>query len=153
MNNTKDLGIIVRNLLNDEKSSELILLAKNYFDNNPYNQVCFFNCVSDNISNRSIPILHLSQAKFFYGNLLVTHIKDLNLCCDFPNISKILFATSSAPWESEVRSYKDWEKLFYNEKVNIIAQNQRTYDLFKLCYKEPLTVKERLDYETIQKCL
>lgn len=151
--NNKDLGIISRKLSNDSKTLELLNLANDYLNKDPYSQVCFFNCISDNISNRTIPVLHLSQAKFFYGNLLVTNIKDLDLCYNFTNLNKILFFTDCIPWEKDVRHYKDWEEIFYNTKLEIIAQNKRTYDLFKLCYKEPLTVKERLDYETIQKYL
>lgn len=151
--NNKDFGIVSRKLSNDSKTLELINLANDYLNKKPYSQVCFFNCISDNISNRTIPVLHLSHAKFFYGNLLVTNIKDLDLCYNFPNLNKILFFTDCVPWEKDVRYYRDWEKLFYSTKLEIVAQNQRTYDLFKLCYKEPLIVKERLDYETIQKCL
>lgn len=151
--NHKDLGIIATKLSNDEKSNQMASFCQEYLSHHPYNQVCFFNSFCDRLSHDNIPILHLSQAKFFYGNIIVTDIKDLELCLSFPNLYKILFFCSSIPWENEIRNYKEWENLFYNDKVQILAKNQRIYDLFKLLYKEPVIIMEGLDYEEIQKCL
>lgn len=149
----KDLGIVSTKLSNDQRTSEMVGIARKYFDTNPFSQVCFFSSFCDIISHNNIPVLHLSQAKFFYGNLLITEIKDLDLCISFPNIYKILFFASNIPWESESRSYKDWESIFYQSNVQIIAKNQKIYDIFSICYKEPLTIIERLDHEKIQECL
>lgn len=151
--NNKDLGIIAPKLLNDEKTTEIISFCKEYFSNNPYNQVCLFNSFCDRISCDNIPILHLSQAKFFYGQLIVSDIKDLDLSLSFPNVYKTLFFCSNIPWENEIRNYKEWENIFYNEKVEIVAHNQKIYDLFSLFYKKPITTMQGLKYDKIQQYL
>lgn len=148
-----DLGIISIKISNDEETKNLVDLAKIYYGNHPYSQVCFFNSFNEIISSENIPILHLSQAKFFYGNLLVTDTKSLELCVDFPNIHKIIFYTSGVPWLQEKKHYKEWENIFYRDNLTIIAQNQEISDIFEICYKKPQCFSERLTYETIQKCI
>lgn len=150
MNKNKDLGIIASQLSNNEETLHLVQFAQDYTKNNPYNQICFFNSFCDMVSSPGVPILHLSQAKFFYGNLFVTNIQDAELCLNFPNIYKILFFASSLPWTEQLKNYRYWENIFLNNKVNIIANNQKIYDIFKLCYKQPICLSERLSYETIQ---
>lgn len=149
----KDLGIIQIKLLKNENTDNLINLAKQYYNNNPYNQVCFFNSSSNIISTQNIPTLHLSQSKFFYGNLIVTDISALSLSITFPNINNILFFACDIPWLEKLKSYKDWENLFYHDRLKIIAKNQEIHDIYSICYKTPISISERLDYEKIEKFL
>ena len=153
MNNTKDLGILALNISNTKETLELINLAKTYYSHHPYDQTCFFNSFSEVINSENIPILHISQAKFFYGNLLTTDIESLILCHSFPNINKILFWSQNIPWQQDLKNYKDWEKLFYNDKVQILAKNQEIYDIYDICYKKPQGIAERLNYEQIEQSL
>lgn len=149
----QDLGILCTNMSNDKITLSLIDFAKEYYLHNPYNQVCFFNSFCEVVAPQNIPILHLSQAKFFYGNLLVLDSVSLELCGDFPNINKILFWAQNIPWAQQSRNYKEWERLFYNDKIEIIANNEQIYDIFEICYKKPKCIAERLDYEKIKQCL
>lgn len=149
----QDLGIVCPSMSNDHSTIMLISFAKEYYLKNPYNQVCFFNSFCEVVAPQNIPILHLSQAKFFYGNLLILDSESLELCNDFPNIKKILFWAQNIPWEKDLKNYKEWEKLFYNHKTDIIANNQKTYDIFEICYKKPKCIAERLSYEKIKQCL
>lgn len=153
MKNNKDLGIIVTSMSNDNETLNATLFAKEYLSHYSYNQVCFFTGLYESLSSQNIPVLHLSQAKFFYGNLLVTDIENLQLCLDFPNVHKILFFANDIPWMIQEKNYKDWEDVFYNDKVNIIAKNQMINDIFELCYKTPICISERLSYEDIQEYL
>jgi hypothetical protein len=100
-----------------------------------------------------MPILHLSHAKFFSGNILVTNLPSLELSLSFVNVQKILFWTSNLPWAGTSQHYKYWEKIFLDDRVSVIAYNTYINDLYSLCYKNPIIVSERLNYEEIQKCL
>lgn len=149
----QDLGIVYTNMSNNNETISLIDFAKEYHEYNPYNQVCFFNSFCEVVSSQNVPILHLSQAKFFYGNLLVLDSDSVELCENFPNIKKILFWAQDIPWEKQLKNYKEWETLFYSTKIEIIAKNQKIYDIFEICYKKPKCIAERLRYETIKQCL
>lgn len=149
----QDLGIVYTNMSNNNETISLIDFAKEYHEYNPYNQVCFFNSFCEVVSSQNVPILHLSQAKFFYGNLLVLDSDSVELCENFPNIKKILFWAQDIPWEKQLKNYKEWERLFYNDKIEIIANNEQIYDIFEICYKKPKCIAERLDYEKIKQCL
>ena len=149
----QDLGIVYTNMSNNNETISLIDFAKEYHEYNPYNQVCFFNSFCEVVSSQNVPILHLSQAKFFYGNLLVLDSDSVELCENFPNIKKILFWAQDIPWEKQLKNYKEWERLFYNDKIEIIANNEQIYDIFEICYKKTKCIAERLDYEKIKQCL
>lgn len=151
--NNKDLGIVQIELSNNESSNNLIDLAKNYHDHNPYNHVCLFNSFCEIIETKNVPILHISQAKFFRGNLLITDIQSLELCISFPNLNKIVFFASDIPWIEQQKNYKDWENLFYHNRLEIIAKNRDIYDIYSICYKSPRIISERLSYEKIEECL
>jgi hypothetical protein len=153
MNNTNDIGIVVLNLSSDKENINLIQLAHECLDTNPYNQICFFSAGCDIVSNINMPIFHMSHAKFFYGNIIVTDLQSLELSLSFTNINKILFWCSNIPWQEKNINYKYWETIFLDDRVNIIAKNTQIYDLFEICYKQPITIAERLSYEEIKKCL
>lgn len=139
---------------NNKETLSLIHLAKEYHDNNPYNQVCFFNSFCDLLSSHNTPIFHISQAKFFSGNLLVINdVKSLELCISFPNSHNILYFASSLPWTETDQNYKEWENIFLNNKIKIIAKNKHINDLFSICYKTPVCITERVGYETIEQCI
>jgi hypothetical protein len=116
MSNKLDLGIIAVNLQNNSETSDVLNFANKYFEAHPYNQVCIFNSSSTVIGNNTIPIFHLNQAKFFYGNLLVMDIFSLEISNSFPNIFKRIFFAQDIPWKKEKHPYTKWEKILQYQK-------------------------------------
>lgn len=153
MNTKKDLGIVSITMQNNKTTTNLIKVAHEYFDNHPYNQVCFFTTNCDIIQNIMMPVLHVGHAKFFSGNILVTDLQSLELALSFINIYKIIFFATDIPWTTNKKYYKYWENIFLDDRTNIIANNEYLYDLFSICYKKPNIISERLSYEEIAKCL
>lgn len=148
-----DFGIIAINLNNDDKANSLLSLAKEIYNNNPYHQTCFFNSYCELISSNDIPVFHLSQCKFFDGNVLITDVAGVKLTSKFPNIKKRILYIDHIPWMNQAKHYIYWENLFMDDNLYILCKNQYIYDIFDICWKKPILVTESLTYETIKSIL
>jgi hypothetical protein len=148
-----DLGIVCINLENSETSSVIMDTARSFIKNNPYNQVCIFNSYSDIIGNNSVPILHISQAKFFNGNLIVFDIPSLILSKNFINLSKRFYYAHDIPWAHNIMSFDYWSDIFESTDLEVITQNQKLYDIYEICWKKPIGISEDFSYETIKNLL
>ena len=149
----KDLGIISINLHNDKNTHSILQLAKTVSEYHPYNQVCIFSSSCNTIVDGHVPILHISQSKFFNGNLIVLDIDGLDITSSFPNIHKRLFFATELPWTKQLKPYRFWEKLFISDNLEIVAKDNVIYDLFEICWKKPICLSEELNYETISKII
>jgi len=145
-----DLGILCVKLENTTTSDLILRTAKSLIDNNPYSQICIFNSYSEVIDNHSVPILHISQAKFFKGNLIVFDIPSLILSKNFINLSKRFYYAHELPWTKYSQNFKYWSKIFECEDLEIIAKNQQLYDIYDICWKKPIGISEDFSYETIK---
>jgi hypothetical protein len=148
-----DLGMMCIKLDNATTSNSILKTAKSLIDNNPYSQICVFNSYSEVVNNHSVPILHLSQAKFFNGNLIVFDIPSLILVKSFINISNIFYYAHETPWTQHSMPFKYWSDIFDSENLNIIAKNQQIYDIYDICWKKPIGISENFSYETIKDLL
>jgi hypothetical protein len=148
-----DLGMMCIKLDNGITSNSILKTGKSLIDNNPYSQICVFNSYSEVVNNHSVPILHLSQAKFFNGNLIVFDIPSLILSKSFVNISNIFYYAHDIPWTQHSVPFKYWLNIFDSENLNIIAKNQQIYDIYDICWKKPIGISEDFSYETIKDLL
>lgn len=149
----KDLGIILLELDNNSIYDHILTVAKEIIDANPYNQICVFNSKNSKIDNMNVPILHISQAKFFYGNLLIFDTTSLLLAKYFPNIDKVFMYVTDTFWSNNVSSYAYNKSLFQTQNLEFVAQNQELYDLYSICWKQPLKICEELKYDTIKEII
>jgi hypothetical protein len=148
-----DLGVMCIKLENTTTSDSILKTTKLLIDNNPYAQICVFNSYSDVVNNHSVPLLHLSQAKFFAGNLLVFDIPSLILSKNFINVSNRFYYAHETPWTQHVMSFKYWSDIFDSENLSIIAKSQQIYDIYDMCWKKPVGISEDFSYETIKNLL
>lgn len=155
MNNSTytDLGLISYHLSNNQHTENMLRLLHNLAKNRPFNQYVVFNSYSDVIDNLSVPILHVSQSKFFYGNLLVCDVPSLLLAIKCVNYNNIFFYSMDIPWEQDIRQYSYWHEIFTSNNLHIIAQDQRIYDIFSLTWKTPVATIKDLNYESINTIL
>jgi hypothetical protein len=149
----KDLGMMCIKLENTTTSKSILKTAKSLIDNNPYTQICIFNSYSEVVDNNSVPLLHLSQAKFFDGNLIVFDIPSLILSKNFINVSNRFYYAHETPWTQHIMSFKYWSDIFNSENLEIIAKSQQIYDIYDICWKKPIGVSEDFSYETIKDLL
>lgn len=150
---TNDLGFLILSIENNEMFHNLLSSIKSFIDKNPYKQICVFNSSSDKVNTFNVPLLHVKQAKFFYGDIIVFDLLSLMLIKNFPNIKNKYFFVNSIPWENNGFSFNEWKSLIEQENLSIIAQNQTVYDIFEICWKQPIGIGESFNYETISKLI
>lgn len=146
-----DTGFIMIKLMNDKTTENILGTIKKISDSNPYNQYVIFNSYSEAINTKNVPILHLNQSKFFFGNMIVFDLISLELIKNFPNIkNKTLFAID-IPWLSNTAvPYNKWADLLNDPNLSIIAANRYVADAYELFWKKPITISENFSYEQVQ---
>ena len=150
----QDLGFIMLKLNNNEMHDAIFQSVKSIIDNNPYNQICIFNSYNEKVKTYNIPIVHLNQAKFFYGNIVVFDSLSLMMAKNFPNINKIFFFVNDSVWSQQAYSrYKNIKEMFDTKNLEFIASNSRTSEIYELCWKKPICVSGDLSYESIKNIL
>lgn len=156
MNNNlkEDIGFVLIRIENNPFYNIIFDTIQTFIKNNPYNQCVIFNSFCEKIDTSNIPILHLNQAKFFHGNLLVFDFISILLTRNFPNIKNLYYYAQDLPWESEPKvSYNELSKILIDTNINIIAKNQYIYEIYDICWKQPIGISEKFDYESLKKIL
>jgi len=148
---TNDLGFLLFVMENNPMFHGILSCAKEFIDNNPYKQICVFNSYSEKLDSLNVPLLHIKQAKFFYGDMIVFDTIGLSLVKEFPNIKNIYFFTSSIPWQGHSFFYKEWQNLMDDKRLHIITSSQETYDIFDIAWKKPDGIGDYFNYETLSK--
>lgn len=144
-----DLGLISYDLSNSSSTVQYLELLRQLTQHRPFNQYVVFNSYSEVVDTLCVPILHVSQAKFFYGDILVCDMPSLLLAIECVNTSNIYYYCNHIPWEQNIRDYSYWQKIFTNNSLNIIAKDQKIYDIFELLWKKPIATIKDLNYESI----
>lgn len=148
----KEIGFVLIKMLNDQAYDNILQTIKNIEKNNPYGQTIIFNSYSERIDNYNLPVLHLSQSQFFYGTLFLFDLPSVILTSKFPNVKNRILYTNSAPWAGNPNSqYQEWKSLYGQESLNIITANKELYDIYNICWKQPIGISERFNYEEISK--
>jgi hypothetical protein len=151
---TKDIGFFIPKLSNIQQHDIVLKTVKEFIDNHPYNQYVLFNSFYDKIEIYNIPILHLSHANLFYGDLFVFDFVSLVLASRFPNISKLYYYASNCPWVGATSSnYENWQKILQLEHLNIISSNEYIDDIYNICWKKPVGISEQFNYEELSKII
>jgi hypothetical protein len=150
----KDYGFILLKLEDGPIFDRVIKNIETIASHKPYDQVCIFNSSNDRIQTHTVPVLHLNQSKFFFGNLFLFDIKSAIITQSYPNIYKRYLYVTNVPWEQNlVGDYKEWKNVFDVDNLEIIAQNQHLADIYEICWKKPILVAEDFTYEQIKNIL
>jgi len=146
---TKDIGFVIVSLDNNNTSTILCNTISTFIKNRPDRQISIFNSYCERLDTMNIPMLHISQAKFFNGDLVFFDIPCLLLSKQFPLINKKYFYAQNAPWTDIQESYSSWKQLFGQENLNIITKNKYLYDLYNIVWKNAIGTSENFSYEQI----
>lgn len=151
---TNDLGIILLTLENTRVYDSIFASIQNMIKENPYKQICIFNSKNNRIETGNVPILHLSQAKFFNGNLLIFDTLSLLFAKNFVSVNKIYFYVSDFLWTgNQYSSYYEVKDLFDTENLEFIARDEQTSDIYEICWKKPITISKDINYESLKQIL
>lgn len=150
----QDYGFVCLKLDNSLISSKILKSIEDISINNPYSQICVFNSLNQRTDNIKVPILHLNQSKFFYGNLFLFDIQSAIISKSFPNIHKRYYYATDIPWEKNTSGdYREWKEIFDQKNIEIVAQNQHIHDIYEICWKKPILIAEDFTYENLKKIL
>lgn len=150
----KNVGFVLIKMTNTSLYDSILYTIKEFINNNPFNQYVVFNSYCDKIQTLNIPILHLHQAQFFDGSLILFDLPSIILSKTFPNITDRLYYATDVSWaKSPTTNYQEWQSIYMQDNLNILAANQDIYNLYSICWQKPLGVAERFDYETISQYL
>ena len=101
-----------------------------------------------------MPILHISQAKFFRGDLVLFDIPSIILTETFTNINNRYLYAQDIPWSQEASiNYREWHSLYNQNNLNIIAGNSSLYDIYNICWKTPLGSVENFNYDRLSEII
>jgi hypothetical protein len=151
---SKNLGLILIKLQNADIYNSIVDTTQKLIDNNPYNNICIFNSFCDKIDIKNIPILHLSHARFFQGDLIIFDIASLLLTKNFTNIKNRYFYAYNIPWIDDPSVlFHQWKSLFDHNNISIITKNQELFDIYELCWKKPIGITETFNYEELEQII
>lgn len=147
----QDLGFIILKLMNTPVYDNILKTISTYIHHRPYNQHVIFNSYSERIAHDNIPVLHIQQAQFFTGDLVLFDLPSIIVTNKFPNIKHRFLYTNDTPWmQSPVSRFKEWESIYLQENLNIIVPNQHLYNIYKICWKEPIAIVGEFNYELLE---
>ena len=112
MKQNKDLGFLIPVLDNNQSSNIICNTISRFIQSRPKQQICIFNSYSERINTNNIPIVHINQAKFFDGNLIVFDLHCLQLSNLFPLIREVYYYAQNIPWSNGQNNYAQWKELF-----------------------------------------
>lgn len=147
---SREIGLIITKLLNVDTQDNILKMAKQLQNRNPYDQVVIFNSYSEKIDTHGLPILHLNQSQLFDGSLLLFDLPSIILTSKFPNLTKRIFYAVDTPWAlSPATPHYEWHSLYMQNNLDIITQNDHLYQIYDICWKKPIGVSEDFSYEQI----
>jgi hypothetical protein len=145
-----NIGFMLINIENDQHHDSMLQNIRKLIDANPYKNIVIFNSICNKITTYNIPILHLSHAKFFEGDLWLFDLTSVIISKNFTNLNKKILYCNDMPWlKNRTNIYNEWLKI-YDSDLDFVTTNQYLYDIYSICWKKPLDIMENFDYEKIQ---
>lgn len=140
------------NIDNNAYYDAILTDIKKLITSNKYGNVVIFNSQCNKVETYNIPILHLSHAKFFDGNLFVFDIISVIMSKGFTNLRKRILYCHDMPWiKNRSTSYTEWKDIYSD--LDFVTTNTYLYDIYHMLWKKPLNIMESFNYEKIQQIL
>jgi len=147
-----DVGFVLLKINNDKIYDDILQTAKEFENNYPNNQIAIFNSYSEKINTYNLPIFHLNQSQFFNGTLIIFDLPSIIVTNKFPNINKRILFANNIPWQNNTQTtYSEWLSLYNQNNLDIITSSQELYDIYSICWKQPLGICEGFKYENVKK--
>lgn len=148
---TSDLGFFAITLENSVLHDAICNMIEKYTTDNKQNQVVLFNHYCEKINTNNIPILPLSYSKYYNGDIVVFDIASLLIAINSINSQNIYYYAQNTPWQISYNNYTDWEFIFKNKKLKVIASNQYIYDIYDIIWNNTIGICEEISYEKFSK--
>lgn len=148
-----DVGFILPVLENNNFIIEICRTILSLIDANKKTEFCIFNSYSELAGLNGVPILPISHAKYFKGDLFVFDISSLLIVKNFPSVNNIYYYAIDIAWTSSYSHYSEWEKIFSKNNIKIIANNKHIHDIYNIAWDNSIGISERFEYEEIKEFL
>lgn len=148
-----DIGFMLPVLDNNSFIVEICRTILTLINANKRMQICIFNHHTDMPNLHGVPILPISHAKYFKGDIFVFDISSLLIAVNFPGTNNIYYYVNETCWSSSYSNYSAWKKIFSKDNIKIIANNQYIHDLYNIAWNNSIGISERFEYEEISKLL
>lgn len=141
-NKKENLGFIVLNI--DSNVSNTVIRPINELCKKLDKRCVIFN--SYNVSaDYSLPIMHISQCKFFEGSVMVFDTIGLLLASSCYKLKNIYYYAKDIPWSSDGGvDFSFWSNLFEDDRVKVISQNKEIAHVFTKVWKKPLLISNQI---------
>jgi hypothetical protein len=147
-----DIGFVLLKMNNDKIYDDILQTVKEFENNYPNNQMVIFNSYSEKINTYNLPILHLNQSQFLKGTLIIFDLPSIIVTNKFPNINRRILFANNIPWQNNTQTtYSEWISLYNQDNLDIITSSKELYDIYNICWKEPLGICEGFKYENVKK--
>jgi hypothetical protein len=144
---SSDLGFFAITLENNTLHDSICSMVSKYIEQHRGDQIVFFNYYCEKINTYNIPILPLSYSKYYNGDIVVFDIASLLIAVNNINSKNIYFYAQNIPWQISYNNYADWERIFRNDKLKIIAANEDIHDIYSIVWNNSIGICEEISYE------
>lgn len=144
-----DVGFMIPSLKNDEKSYPLCKLISLLIENHRNKQFCIFNQHCDLPNTHKVPLLPISHAKYFIGDLIVLDFPSLVLTINFPLVKNIYYITNSMPWLTSYSSYSLWKNIFLKKNLNIVATTDDVKNVYNMLWNNCNHKIQEINYDSL----
>lgn len=147
-----DIGFYLLDIVaNNKKQEEIIQSINGLCEVRPYDNIVLFNNQAQRISlQNKFYTLHINQAKYFDGILFVFDTKSAMLTQTFPSPKKQLLYIDQPEWNKNTNiPYGFWYNIYMKDNFELFTDNQSTFDLCQICWKEPISLISQMDKEQL----
>ena len=146
---TENLGFIVLHI--DSNVANNIIKPINELCSKLEKKCVIFN--SYNISTEySLPIMHISQCKFFNGSVMTFDTIGLLLASSCYKLKNIYYYAKDIPWSLDGSvDFSFWSKLFEDDRIKVISQNKEIAHIFTKIWKKPLVISNQICSDEVVK--
>lgn len=151
-----DIGFYLLDITADnDQQNKIIDSINGLCKKRPYDNIVLFNNQFARIdNNKKYYILHVQQAKYFNGVLFVFDTRSAMITQTFPAPKKQIMCINDPEWtRSTSLPYSFWHNIYMKSNVEIVANNQASYDICDICWKKPIHLMNEINYEEFDNVL
>tara|TARA_B100001094_G_C18193416_1_gene808897 strand:- start:520 stop:981 length:462 start_codon:yes stop_codon:yes gene_type:complete len=141
--------------LNGEQHRAIVDHISTYISKNPDKQIVIFCSNSDIVFPWNVPVLHINEAKYFYGSIMVFDILSALILKDFKTQKhKYFWIGNGTPWfNNPTEDYKTFENIFDDTNITFIVTDETVQDIYEICFNKPKHIFKEFNYENLQKLI
>ena len=148
-----DIGFIIPNLYNDDQSNALCEIISGLISQNKKYQFCIFNQHNELIDTKNVPLMPISHARYFAGDMVILDFPSLVMAINFPTTKNIYYFTNGMPRSTSYNAYETWKKIFCNNKLQIFTNSDDITSIYSMLWNIKAETIKEINYVTISSIL